>query len=79
MKNHLENNKFIWPLFLFLSTPLLAESVVTGNLIDWPDDGWYQVQRADNFSTVCEGGSFCEVTAGTYIVINHTTGLDHLF
>ena len=59
---------------------LLASSVghsaptVTGNVISWPDDGWYQVQNAQTYTEVCAGGSSCEVTTGTYIVINHTTG-----
>jgi len=46
----------------------------SGNTISWPDDGWYQVQRADNFETVCEGGRECSVGAGEYIVINHSSG-----
>ena len=48
---------------------------VTDNTISWPDDGWYQVQDAVNYQTVCEGGTSCEVPNGIYTVINHTTGL----
>ena len=47
---------------------------VEGNSISWPDDGWYQVQDADTYATVCEGGRSCDVSAGNYVVINHTTG-----
>lgn len=48
---------------------------VSGNIIFWPDDGWYQVQDARSFESLCEGGSQCEVPDGTYIVINHTSGM----
>ena len=51
-----------------------AGVVVDGNILSWPNDGWYQVQSATDFSTVCEGGQSCEVSAGTYIVINHSNG-----
>ena len=47
---------------------------VKGNIISWPDDGWYQVQSTDTYESICEGGNSCEVEAGTYVVINHTTG-----
>ena len=47
---------------------------VTGNTISWPDDGWYQVQDASTYSSICEGGTSCAVQAGNYVVINHTTG-----
>lgn len=48
---------------------------VSGRTISWPDDGWYQVQTEDGNTNVCEGGRTCSVpTAGSYIVINHTTG-----
>lgn len=47
---------------------------VTGNVIELPDNGWYQVQDADTFRSLCEGGRSCTVPAGTYIVINHSTG-----
>ncbi len=60
-------------LFSFSQTVTAAPSV-SGNEISWPDDGWYQVQNADTFNSVCEGGSSCDVDAGVYNVINHTTG-----
>lgn len=47
---------------------------VNGLTINWPDNGWYQVQRSDNYETVCEGTSSCVVEPGSYNVINHTTG-----
>jgi hypothetical protein len=56
------------------STALYAAPLVTGNTVSWPTNGWYQVQRADNYATLCQGGRSCEVPDGTYIVINHTSG-----
>ena len=47
---------------------------VEGLRISWPDDGWYQVQNATTFNSLCEGGSFCDVEAGEYNVINLTSG-----
>ncbi len=47
---------------------------VVGNTISWPDDGWYQVLN-DQWQSICDGGTSCTVTDGTYSVINHTTGL----
>lgn len=60
--------------FALTSTLVSAAPTVEGNLLSWPADGWYQVQNARDFSTVCEGGFSCAVAAGTYIVINHSTG-----
>ena len=48
--------------------------MVSGNVISWADDGWYQVQNTVDFASVCEGGNQCEVAAGNYRVINLTTG-----
>lgn len=49
--------------------------VETGSgVITFAGEGWYQVQNATTFESVCEGGTQCTVPAGTYIVINHTTG-----
>ncbi len=53
----------------------VAAVTVSGNVISWPDDGWYQVQTSDGSRSVCEGGRSCEVAAGSYKVINHTTGV----
>ncbi|MBX2886197.1 MAG: hypothetical protein KTR32_39945 [Granulosicoccus sp.] len=47
---------------------------IVGNQISWPDDGWYQVQDASTYESLCEGGLSCTVPDGTYIVINHTDG-----
>ena len=66
----------VWMLaFLMILLPysLHAQPVVNGETISWPDDGWYQVQSNEDYSTVCEGGTHCSVSAGTYVVINHTT------
>jgi len=46
---------------------------VVGNEISWPDGGWYQVQSATDYSTVCEGSSNCIVSDGVYNIINLTT------
>lgn len=35
----------------------------------------YQVQTADGVTSLCNGGSYCDVEPGTYLVINHTTGV----
>lgn len=47
---------------------------VNGNVITWPNDGWYQVQDAYTYAPVCSGGRSCTVESGTYRVINHSTG-----
>jgi len=51
-----------------------ASPTVSGQRISWPDNGWYQVQRADNYQTVCEGGRYCDVASGIYTVINLSSG-----
>jgi len=48
---------------------------VDGNTINWSVGGWYQVQDASSFETVCNGDAQCEVEPGRYIVINHSLGL----
>ncbi|MFT6876685.1 MAG: hypothetical protein ACJAZF_002808 [Granulosicoccus sp.] len=49
---------------------------VNGNVISWMSMGYYQVQNTADYASVCEGGGIqsCEVTPGTYHLINHTTG-----
>jgi len=47
---------------------------VNGNTIAWPDDGWYEVQSVGDYSSVCQGGRYCVVLPGDYVVINHDTG-----
>jgi hypothetical protein len=54
--------------------PAIDAVTVTGNVITMPEDGWYQVQTADGSESVCNGETSCEVPAGRYLVINHTTG-----
>lgn len=61
-------------VMLAITTTLVADPQISGSVISWPDDGWYQVQRTDDFTTVCEGGTSCSVDPGSYFVINHTTG-----
>lgn len=57
--------------------PELEAVAVSGNTISWPDDGWYQVQDAQTYESLCQGDRSCVVPAGQYIVINHTTGERH--
>ena len=54
--------------------PGVDRVTVDGTTISWPDNGWYQVQNAETFASVCEGGTSCEVAPGSYIVINHSEG-----
>ena len=47
--------------------------------IRWSDDGWWQVQDADNYREICSGSlneiNSCDVgRAGGFIVINHSSG-----
>ncbi len=54
-----------------------SEPVAEGLTIRLAGDGWWQVQDSDNnYANICEGEiSSCQVPhAGTYQVINHTTG-----
>lgn len=46
-----------------------------GDALTWPDDGWYQVQNAQTYESICNGGTQCTVTTGEYIVINHSLGI----
>ena len=55
----------------------IGNPVVSGNTISWSDNGWYQVQDAATFETICEGGTSCEVPQGSYNIINHS--LDQRF
>lgn len=54
-------------------SPTIKYSIV-GTSYSWIDNGFYQVQRSDNFATICEGGSSCSAPPGSYIVVNQTTG-----
>ncbi|ASJ73688.1 fibronectin type III domain-containing protein [Granulosicoccus antarcticus] len=51
-----------------------AGILVDGLDISWPDNGWYQVQSATDYTAFCEGGRSCRVTPGVYNVINLTSG-----
>ena len=39
------------------ATSALATPSVNGNVVSWPDDGWYELQSADTYQTLCEGGT----------------------
>ncbi len=60
-----------------LEPPATDSIMVQGNVISWPDDGWYQVQRSEDYVTVCEAGRSCVVPPGTYTVINHSLDIKH--
>mgnify|MGYP001110689652 CR=1 FL=1 len=49
-------------------------SIANGLILQFPDDGWYQVQDNANYQSVCNGLSSCAVPAGSYNFINHTSG-----
>lgn len=56
-------------------TPLpISLPTVEGNTIIWAPNGWYQVQNATTYESICEGGTSCTVDDGNYILINHTRG-----
>nr|MBX2879443.1 hypothetical protein [Granulosicoccus sp.] len=59
---------------LLAAPQLFAQPVIVDDMISWPDDGWYEVQTASDFRTLCEGGTECQVERGLYNVINHSTG-----
>jgi len=71
--NHSTGERFENIRISDVSTPSGGVSV-EGSTISWPDDGWYQVQNADTFITVCDGGRSCDVEDGNYVIINHSTG-----
>ncbi|MGQ7848027.1 NAD nucleotidase [Granulosicoccus sp. 3-233] len=50
--------------------------MIVGNTILWESDDYYQVQTVGDYQSVCEGSNLgsCEVSNGTYNVINLTTG-----
>ena len=66
---------FLFFAVLFSTSQVFAQPVVAGNTISWPDDGWYQVQSAADYQSICEGGRSCTVEPGSYTVINLTTGV----
>jgi len=79
-RTHILLSKPLLIAALFLvSSAALAEIPgleVNGNTISWSTTGYMQVQNAETFETVCEGNqSSCTVSAGTYIVIDHSAAL----
>lgn len=52
-----------------------SESIkISGGVLSFPDDCWYEVQYARSFNTVFEGRNEAQVDPGIYNIINHTTG-----
>jgi hypothetical protein len=74
MNLQLHHKLALTTVFLLFSAVSTASPTVSGNTISWPDDGWYQVQDESDYSQVCGGGTQCEVEAGSYLVINHSSG-----
>lgn len=56
------------------TTPNSTVTVGANGTISWLPNGWYQVQDAITYESLCEGGDSCSVPPGRYIVINHSTG-----
>lgn len=48
--------------------------LANGLVFQFPDDGWYQVQDNVSYQSICNGLSSCAVSAGSYNVINHSSG-----
>lgn len=71
--NHTTGERF---LNIAVDAPSTIDSQVSVSnyIISWPNDGWYQVQNIEDYTTVCNGGTMCQVPDGQYVVINHTTG-----
>lgn len=47
---------------------------LTGHTLSWQGEGWFQLQSATDYSTICEGRSACDVEPGRYNLINLSTG-----
>lgn len=49
---------------------------VSESSIEWSDEGYWQVQTADTYQTICEGSAVksCAVEPGIYTVINLSSG-----
>ena len=62
-------------VLLVLPTISYATPSVSGNIVTWPATGWYQVQRADTYETVCEGlvSADSAVSAGPCIIDSTVT------
>ncbi len=56
--------------------PALSGWSLAGNRISWSGSDYWQVQTIDPYVSVCEGNDLtgCTVDAGTYNIINLTTG-----
>jgi len=61
-------------ILTILCSSVLAQVSADGQRLSWPDGDWFQVQDASTMETICEGTQYCDVSAGTYIVINHSSG-----
>ena len=70
----MKNRLLCVAVLLLSSAALQAAPTVIGSTISWPDDGWYEVQNSNDYTTVCSDGTSCDVEAGVYKVINHSTG-----
>jgi len=55
--------------------PVEGDFDLTGNVVTFNVPDWFQIQRRDNYQSVCEGNSDCTLEPGDYVVINHSTGV----
>ena len=51
----------------------LLFNTITG-VLSWDQTGWYQVQTFPGLENVCQSFDHCDIQAGTYNIINHTSG-----
>jgi len=51
----------------------LEFNAITG-VLSWDQPGWYQVQTFPELDNVCQSFDQCDIEAGTYNIINHTSG-----
>ena len=43
-------------------------------VLSWDQPGWYQVQTFPELENICQSFDHCDLEAGTYNIINHTSG-----
>lgn len=63
-----------WESVLVQSQASTVIPFAEGLTFTFSDDAWYQVQDSVSYQSVCNGMARCTVAAGSYNVINHTSG-----
>lgn len=51
-----------------------APFTIDGNSIRFATEAWFQVQDSATLASICNGLNPCTVAAGSYVVIDHSTG-----